>query len=75
MNESAIILLAEDLENDVVLIRRAFQRAGFTNVINVVRDGEEAIDYLSGTAAYANPDDYLSGAEYVGSQDAESGRL
>jgi CheY-like chemotaxis protein len=58
MNESAIILLAEDLENDVFLIRRAFQRAGFTNLINVVRDGEEAIDYLSGTSAYANRDEY-----------------
>ena len=58
MNEAAVILLAEDLDNDVVLIRRAFQRAGFTNLIKVVRDGEEAIAYLSGTGEYANRDEY-----------------
>ena len=42
------ILLAEDSATDAELTLRAFRRAKFTNPIKVVRDGEEAIDYLFG---------------------------
>lgn len=48
------ILLVEDDPDDVVLIQRAFSRAGSTARIDVVRDGESAIDYLSGTGAYGD---------------------
>src|ERR1041384_7323689 len=48
------ILLAEDDEDDVLLIRRAFQRARLLNPLQVVRDGEEAIEYLAGGDRYRN---------------------
>jgi CheY-like chemotaxis protein len=42
------ILYAEDEENDVHFLKRAFVAAGITNVLKVVPDGQQAIDYLSG---------------------------
>jgi CheY-like chemotaxis protein len=39
-------LVAEDTENDVILLRHAFAKAGLKVPLNVVRDGQEAIDYL-----------------------------
>ena len=52
MPEQLAILLAEDREDDVVLIRRAFARANFLNPLMVVKDGEEAIGYLKGETPY-----------------------
>src|SRR5256714_10398929 len=49
-----MILLAEDLEDDILLIRRAFTAAKITTPLFVVRDGDEATAYLSGTGKYAN---------------------
>lgn len=46
MNERSI-LIAEDEEIDVILLKRAFQAAGVEQTIQVVRDGQEALDYLS----------------------------
>jgi CheY-like chemotaxis protein len=51
------ILLAEDLDDDVALLRRAFQRADVRN-IQVVKNGEQAIDYLQSTGVYANREMY-----------------
>jgi CheY-like chemotaxis protein len=56
--EHAVILLVEDLENDIFLIRRALTQAHLTNPVHVVRDGEEAVEYLSGTGKYSNRDEY-----------------
>lgn len=47
MNEQSPILLAEDDETDVLLLRRAFGEMGVTNPLHVVTDGQEAIDYLT----------------------------
>jgi CheY-like chemotaxis protein len=58
MLSSKYILLAEDDSNDVVLIQRAFQKAGLKQVLKVVRDGGEAIEYLSGQGIYADRDKY-----------------
>jgi CheY-like chemotaxis protein len=52
------ILLAEDDANDVMLIQRAFQKAGLRNVLKVVRDGDAAIQYLRGDGPYADRDQY-----------------
>ena len=49
-----VILLAEDDPNDVQLIQRAFQRNYVANPVQVVRDGEEALAYLSGQAPFAD---------------------
>jgi CheY-like chemotaxis protein len=45
---TALILIAEDDENDVFLIKRAMHQAQFENPLQVVRNGEEAIAYLKG---------------------------
>ena len=49
-----VILLAEDDPNDVLLIQRAFQRNHVANPVQVVRDGEEALAYLSGQAPFTD---------------------
>ncbi len=54
MLDQVSILLAEDDENDIFLMRRAFERAGIPNGLVVVRNGQEAIDYLSGAGKYAD---------------------
>jgi CheY-like chemotaxis protein len=48
------ILLAEDDPNDVMLIQRAFQKAGMRHLLKVVRDGDEAIAYLRGENGFAD---------------------
>src|SRR4051794_26679926 len=56
--EQAVILLAEDREDDILLIRKAFARAYIHNPLQVVRDGEEALAYLQGQGRYGNRDEY-----------------
>ena len=58
MPELAVILLAEDREDDILLIRKAFADANITNPIFVVRDGNEAISYLKGEDKFANRVEY-----------------
>src|SRR5258705_8683596 len=58
MPDQAVILLAEDREDDIALIRKAFARAYVLNPLQVVRDGEEAIAYLSGEGKYSNRAEY-----------------
>jgi len=53
-----LILLAEDDENDVRLFQMAFERAGLTNPLCVVRNGEECVSYLEGIGVYADRDQY-----------------
>lgn len=53
-----IILLAEDNEDHVFFIRRAFRQAGLLNPLHVVNDGEQAIAYLTGEGKYANREEY-----------------
>jgi CheY-like chemotaxis protein len=48
------ILLVEDNPNDVLLIRRAFNKASIVNPLNVVGDGEKAVAYLAGDGEYAD---------------------
>lgn len=47
MNELPSILLAEDEETDVLLLRRAFREAQLLHPLHVVSDGQEAIEFLS----------------------------
>ena len=48
------ILYAEDSDNDIELTLAAFQESKLANPIDVVRDGEEALDYLFYRGAYSN---------------------
>jgi len=52
------ILLAEDNDDDVSLMRRAFERARILNPLVVVSDGEQAIAYLKGEGIYKNRAEY-----------------
>lgn len=53
MNEE-LILLVEDNGDDVALVRRAFRRAGIATRLEVMGDGDAAVEYLQGTGEYAD---------------------
>lgn len=57
-----IILLVEDQQDDVDLTLRAFSRSTVSHEIVVVRDGQEALDYLFCAGAYAGRDPGLAPA-------------
>src|SRR2546423_285240 len=42
------VLVAEDSDDDALLLTRAFHKAGIGKPVHVCRDGQEMIDYLSG---------------------------
>lgn len=42
------VLVAEDSDDDALLLTRAFRKAGIGKPVHVCRDGQEMIDYLSG---------------------------
>lgn len=48
------ILQVEDDPNDVFLLRRAMDRVGFMNPVQVANDGQQAIDYLRGVRQFAD---------------------
>jgi CheY-like chemotaxis protein len=58
MLDDIAILLAEDDQNDVLLMRRAFEKAGIPNPLFVVQTGQEAVDYLAGEGHYAQREKY-----------------
>jgi CheY-like chemotaxis protein len=58
MSDQAVILLAEDREDDILLIRRAFAQGKVFNPLQVVRDGDETISYLAGIGKYQNRAEY-----------------
>ena len=49
-----LILLAEDDDNDIELLRRAFANADIRNPMEVVRDGDEAVAYLKGEGKFSD---------------------
>ncbi len=50
------ILLVEDNPMDVELTVRAFKRNKMSNPVKIVRDGQEALDYLFRRGEFADPD-------------------
>jgi Response regulators consisting of a CheY-like receiver domain and a winged-helix DNA-binding domain len=56
--ESAVILLAEDRDDDIVLIRKAFEKAELANPMYVVKNGEEGVAYLMGEEPFSNRNEY-----------------
>jgi CheY-like chemotaxis protein len=54
MPDRAVILLVEDQDNDIQLIRRAFVKADLPNPLQIVKDGDDAIAYLAGQKNFAN---------------------
>lgn len=53
-DELVDILVVEDNTNDVELTLHSFQKSGLNNRVYVVRDGEEALDFLFCTGKYAH---------------------
>jgi CheY-like chemotaxis protein len=53
-----LILLAEDDENDILLFRRALEKAQIPNPVEIVRDGDEAIEYLQGKGKFSDRSQY-----------------
>ena len=54
MGISSAILLVEDNEDDIFLMRRALKDAQVANPLHVVEDGQAAVDYLSGTDTFSD---------------------
>ena len=58
MLDQVPILLVEDDKNDICLMQRAFDSAGFLNPIYIVHDGQEAIEYLDGSGRFVQRDKF-----------------
>src|SRR5438876_935368 len=54
MNEKQTILLVDDSENDLLLMRMTFKEAKFNNPLQEVHNGEEAIAYVKGEGPYSD---------------------
>ena len=54
LNPNATILLVEDEPSDVFLIKRAMKGAQIPNPLQVAQNGQEAINYLSGTGEFSD---------------------
>jgi CheY-like chemotaxis protein len=48
------VLLVEDSENDVFLMKMACQRTGIPHSLQIVNDGDAAVKYLTGVDGYAD---------------------
>ena len=55
---SHTILLVDDNEDDIYALKRALKKAGITNPLQVVMDGQKAVDYLTGDGPFADRAQY-----------------
>jgi len=58
MTNSNAILLVEDNEDDVFLMKRSLRAAGVMNPVYVVDTGQQAVDYLSGAPPFQERSKY-----------------
>ncbi|HEX7226677.1 MAG TPA: response regulator [Candidatus Binatia bacterium] len=58
MTASRSILLVEDNQDDLFLMKRALRSARIVNPLIVVETGQDAMDYLSGAGKFADRDSY-----------------
>ena len=58
MEKPKSILQVEDDDNDVMFLKLALESAGVTVPLRIAVDGQEAIDYLSGTAPFTDRQAY-----------------
>src|SRR5438105_3715160 len=57
-DEEQTVLIVDDSEDDVLLVRLSFQRADFKADLRTVLDGEDAIAYLEGQFPYNDREQY-----------------
>lgn len=48
------ILIVEDTEDDVFFLKRALRDSNIDHPVNIVADGQQALDYLQGESQYAD---------------------
>lgn len=58
MRDQSLILIVEDNEDHVLLLRRAFRSLRMLNPLQVVNTGERAIEYLKGVGRYSNREEF-----------------
>jgi len=58
MSGSSTVLIADDDQNDVFFLRRAFQKSGLGHHLFEVQDGQQAVDYLSGAPPFQDRNKY-----------------
>lgn len=58
MTDLPLLLLVEDNEDDVFFMKRALKDAEINNPLQVAADGQEAIEYLSGSGKYQDRQQY-----------------
>ena len=56
IKERISVLLVEDDEDDICLVKKAFEKGKILNTLYAVRDGEEAMEFLCHTGRYKNKD-------------------
>ena len=52
MNQGYPILIAEDDENDAIILQRAFRKVGMNNPFHISNHGEDVLRYLKGEHPY-----------------------
>src|SRR2546423_1908513 len=58
MNGQKCILVAEDSEDDLILLRRAFEKAGLSGKIEHAWNGEVALSYLAGEGPFSDREEH-----------------
>lgn len=58
MTTTGPILMVEDNEDDIFLMKRALHGAAVSNPLRCVEDGQQAIDYLNGEGQYADREQF-----------------
>jgi two-component system response regulator len=56
--EEKVILLIEDNQDDIALTLRAFNKCNIKNKVNIIEDGQEALDFVACKGAYEGKDPY-----------------
>ena len=57
-NPSFLVLMADDDEDDCLLVESAFQEMGIAHDLRFVGDGRELLDYLYNEGDFADPEKY-----------------
>ncbi len=58
MHKEKTILLVDDCQDDLLLMRSAFRKAAFHNPVQELHNGEAAIAYLKGDGRYSDRDKF-----------------